>query len=145
MQVAARDLRVAISQHMERHKAVYETTCLKPKHHWLFDVARQIEESPFIADGFVIERLHLRVKAVSEKLLNTRAFERSALCSLPTAQHNSLTAACERGGLVGATACWPGTEAPVGDGVAISGVSLSVGDVAIFGDRLGTVATCCRC
>jgi hypothetical protein len=72
-------LEAAISHHMRLHVTVYGDAHIKPKHHWMFDVAEQFRRDPFILDMFVVERLHLDIKRVAENVKNTRNFERSVL------------------------------------------------------------------
>jgi hypothetical protein len=71
----ASELEAAISSHMRKHVAVYTDIHLKPKHHWMFDVAEQFRRDPFVLDMFVVERLHLDIKRVAENVKNTRTFD----------------------------------------------------------------------
>ena len=50
---------------------------LKPKHHWMWDVADQLMECPIVVDCFIMERYHLGVKEVADNIDNTRSFEAS--------------------------------------------------------------------
>ena len=80
---AARLMRVALADYLTKHKAAYGDRKLKPKAHWMFDVAEQMElaaeaEMPLI-DALVVERIHLGVKAVAADIKNTEAYERSVL------------------------------------------------------------------
>ena len=73
---------VIILAQLEKHKTAYNTESLKPKHHYMFDVACQWLYQEVLVDALVIERLHLRVKVVAELVRNTETFERSSLASL---------------------------------------------------------------
>ena len=51
----------AIGRHQRLHIAAYGVDKLKPKHHWMFDVAEMLQHTEAVLDAFIIERLHLRV------------------------------------------------------------------------------------
>ena len=72
---SARALREALRTFMTAHVQAYGRDHIKPKHHWLFDVADQMERHSAVFDAFIIERLHLRVKAVANLIDNLRSFE----------------------------------------------------------------------
>ena len=57
-------MKAAVSDHMRKHLAAYGDANIKPKHHWMFDVAEQLATHPCVLDAFITERLHLRVKAI---------------------------------------------------------------------------------
>ena len=58
------------------HKAIYTDAHFVPKHHFLWDVASQWDRQEEVFDALVIERLHLRVKAVAENTHNTTRLKR---------------------------------------------------------------------
>ena len=68
----------AICDFMEKHKKAYGTDCIRPKHHWMFDVAISAFRHGMVIDMWIIERLHLRVKPEAELLRNRASFERSS-------------------------------------------------------------------
>ena len=78
---SARALREAMSAFMTAHVQAYGRDHIKPKHHWLFDICDQLERHFAVYDAFIIERLHLRVKAVANLIDNLRMFEVRAGCS----------------------------------------------------------------
>ena len=75
MVASAHALREALKDFMDTHVAAYGRDRIKPKHHWMYDVADQMECLPAVFDAFIIERLHLRVKAVADNVDNLRSFE----------------------------------------------------------------------
>ena len=77
-------------KHMAAHVAAYGTEFLKPKSHWSFDIAVQAARDYRIFDAFALERMHLRVKRVSQHVKNTTAYERSVAIAL-YAQQRALT------------------------------------------------------
>ena len=91
---AAAKIREALTLAMTAHKAAYGNGHLLPKHHWMFDVAEQLERSTLLLDNFVVERLHLRVKDLANQVDNLIRWEESVLTSLVTTQmkgrHQSL-------------------------------------------------------
>ena len=86
-----------IEEFMTKHVSVYGSKCLKPKHCWLWGVAERWRRSKFVWDCFVIERLHLRVKAIGTRLHALQRFERTLLsgmlneqlCALETLEGHS--------------------------------------------------------
>jgi hypothetical protein len=143
---AARRLREAVVRHLELHKAVYGTEHLKPKHHWMFDVADALERDSrlpsrawTLVDAFVVERLHLRVKAPIEQIRNTRTLERSILAAVLNEQVRRLHDG-GNSGLVGPTVA-------VGDAFyakhsEVLSQRVSAGDLLYKGAACGE---CCAC
>ena len=125
---ASKLLRDALTDHLVKHKNVYGESSLKPKHHFMFDVADQWEHQPEVVDAFVVERLHLRVKTVAELVRNTSTFERSCLASLINSHCRLLQTEKFGDGLVGRQVALVGTPASVADCMQIQGMQLSVGD-----------------
>lgn len=89
---AAQQLRQELRDHMVLHLACHGEGNVKPKHHWMWDVADQLQEDaeqgfPFLIDMFVIERLHLSVKGRVEYSTYHKDFGRQVclLISLPMA------------------------------------------------------------
>ena len=56
-QTASVMLEDAVARHMDLHIAAYGLGHIKPKHHWVHDVAQQMPKCPCVVDAFVIERL----------------------------------------------------------------------------------------
>ena len=106
------------------HVAAYGKEHLKPKFHYLWDVAEQLARDPFVVDCFIVERLHLRAKRAAKDVENTRAYERSVLTGVLISHTNALV---DEGsaelGLVGRAAHVPGhTRAVVSRGCVSQGV-----------------------
>ena len=122
----------------------YGADFVKPKTHWAFDVAEQIAKDKWIYDAFVIERLHLRIKALADHCKNVRNYEAVVLSGLVNA-HASLAKDCLPGcGLIGqsfALGDMPGVL--LADHMDLSGKHFSVGDMAVRGEELGQVVVCC--
>ena len=94
LSTACKDLRSLLQRHLEAHLRCYGTGNVKPKHHWMFDVAEGLERDAAegvdaFVDMFAIERLHLRCKRRVAAITNTRRFGKnvrfliyaSCLCS----------------------------------------------------------------
>ena len=79
---AANLLDPAIANFFRAHQAAHGTASVKPKHHWLMDIPAQLRKDGLMLDAFVIERQHLFVKAVAEKVDNTSRYEGSVLASI---------------------------------------------------------------
>jgi hypothetical protein len=138
-------LKDAMRQHLLLHMHAYGKSHLKPKHHWMWDVAEQLSRDAFVLDCFVIERLHKRAKAMANSILNTQRFERSVLSSVLNDHRNALQA---QGspilGLTGKTAPLPGCpSALVGNRLVHEGLYISVGDIVFHENSMGSVSACC--
>jgi hypothetical protein len=66
---AAQLLRAANTDYITKHKALYGSQHIKPKTHWLYDIADQMGlaaeergEEAVLLDAFVVERIHLEIK-----------------------------------------------------------------------------------
>ncbi len=139
----ARRLRVTAARHLQLHIAAYGTGAVLPKHHWLLDIADQIQRDDCVLDAFVIERQHLTVKGVAEHIKNTSCCERSVLASVCTLTSNQAREATFGSGLVGKTAM-------VSDGLWVArhmnivGFTVSLEDIVLRGsDSAGIVLACC--
>lgn len=142
MHMAARDLQRAMCRHLDLHIAAYGTGSVRPKHHWNLDIPGQIVRDQLIIDMFIIERLHLKVKAVAEPIKNTSQFERSLLAGV---LNYSMKPASDN-------ASWShallGSVRSVGNGVFASpkmrvhGLQIEVGDIVVASDRCGLVLSC---
>lgn len=138
---AAAQLKVAQRRHMEAHLAAYGNDHLKPKHHWEMDIAEQIERDGRVLDTLVVERMHLRVKRVSERIVNTLRFERSVLSGVVNLQfRSSAIILSDMHGLRGKTAEWQ--DATVADSAEYFGWHVFGGDVVLRGREAGKVIAC---
>ena len=72
-------LRQAIVEHLEKHKSVYESIHLLPKHHFAILLPEQFARDGVLTDCFVIERSHLLPRSVANDIDNTITFEKSAI------------------------------------------------------------------
>jgi len=143
---AGRRLRVALSDHTALSIRLHGADSVKPKTHWAFDIADQLEASTFVFDAFVIERLHLRIRAIADNVKTPGAgFERAVLSGVVNAHSRTASTSLAGAGLVGATAGMPGAPgAWLSDHVESStGVKAAIGDVVSRGAYMGTVVACC--
>ena len=65
-------LRQRVAEFFAAREAAYGKSSMKPKHHWIWDFIMQWQTDDLILDAMVIERLHLRIKRVAERIANTR-------------------------------------------------------------------------
>ena len=133
-----------VRRHLALHRTAYGDLHVKPKHHWVVDVAEQVRRDGCVIDAFVIERTHLRVKRVAEPVQNTIAFERSVLASLVNVTQHQ--ADLEEDGLIGHT-----DELRDMQGVTIAsklriwGLTLDVGDFIVRDGTAARVVACAKC
>ena len=73
-----------IEEFMTKHVSCYGNQHLKPKHCWLWGIAERWRRNKVkqVWDCFIIERLHLRVKAIGAKLKSLQRFEKTLLSGL---------------------------------------------------------------
>ena len=65
----APQLERASARHLQLFQVAYGPDAVKPKHHWQLDMCRQIPRDGMILDAFIIERIHLQVKATGPTFL----------------------------------------------------------------------------
>ena len=128
---------------LEMHIATYGIEYLKPKHHWVFDIAEQWMHHTLVPDAFLVEKQHLRAKEVADRVRNTICFERSVLTDMLNSQ---VAAICELGKdfeLLSNATQYPGVPGSlVGDTLSIMGVEMSVNDIVFLNDAAGKVLAC---
>jgi hypothetical protein len=146
MPTAADELRKTVSKWMQLHKACYGEAHMVPKHHWMFDIADQLEIDEMVFDQLIIERLHLTVKPHAQRVDNLSIFEASVgkgvlidqlegvkslrlQCTLGDARHSYRR---------------PGTDATFNVQMHINGMHLHEGDVVFYGERAGVIVTCAQ-
>lgn len=61
-------LQSALAKHLELFKLAHGVSAVKPKHHWQLDMARQLPRDGVVLDCFIVERIHLQVKAIGDKV-----------------------------------------------------------------------------
>ena len=143
MAEGSRLLMQAASRHLSMHIACYGTGNVKPKHHWVFDVAEQWLEHACVLDAFLIEKEHLRAKQVADRVDNTSQYEISVLSGILHAQVQSLNDLGPQAELLGNAVPYPGFDnALVSDSVTIDGVHLSVGDFIFSDARAAKIIAC---
>ena len=126
------------------HVAAYGKEHLKPKFHYMWDVAEQLARDPFVLDCFIVERLHLRAKRVAKDVANTRAYERSVLTGVLLSHTNALIGeGSAEFDLVGRAAHVPGhAGAVVARGCVSHGVRMYAGDFVFRDNALGRISSC---
>lgn len=137
---AAAVLRTRLQRHMELHVAAYGVAGVRPKHHWMLDIPAQLIRDRMILDTFVVERGHLRVKAVADGVDNTRRFERSVLAGVLNASFGSSAERYSPHALPGATCI--GQNIFVAKAMRVHGMSVAVGDLVGWGEKVGRVESC---
>ncbi len=143
MRRAAVELRAAHADNMAKHAIAYGEGRVKPKTHWVFDVADAFEKDPHVLDMFVGERLHLRIRDAALPTI-TRRYERTVLASVLLTQHRKL---CSMGGggngLVGKTCVYPGfDDATLAYQMEIGGCLYTTGDVLVREGEAGKLMAC---
>ena len=105
---ATRQLKAATAHHFRLHLEAYGEDLIKPKNHWQIDMVEQIEVDGCVLDAFLIERTHVKVKAIADHIRNTSSFERSVLSGVLNCHFRTLAQATDIAGLRGNTAPLPG-------------------------------------
>ena len=137
-------LATAVADHLRKHKLAYGESFVRPKFHWMFDIAEQWTTAPLVIDAFIIERLHLRMKAIAEPVCNTNVFEETTLAGIINSQLRSLHSndIC-KDGLVGKKAML-GQDIQVADKVTLGGLNISINDVVLKHKTASLVLACLR-
>ncbi len=141
---ASVELQKALEAHMQLHQHAYGTDHIKPKHHWMMDIPRQLVRDRCVLDAFVIERTHLVVKSIATHVKNTHLYERSVLAGVTTkafqASDDKLAAV---DGLMGRTMGLPGCPGALASKqLRIFGTEIAMDDVVSQGEAVGIVFAC---
>ena len=140
---AADVLETIAANFLQLHQATYGTASVKPKHHWLLDLAAQIRRDGLVVDAFVIERQHLLVKGVAEHIDNTSEYESSLCSSVLTLQLQEGNDDAFFNGLIGQTSLLEGFAATrVASKLTYGCMLIRAGDFICRGDEAGVVAGC---
>ena len=133
--IAATRLRASRARYMGLTKACHGSDHLKPKSHWLYDIADQFDVwfnllretclDQIYPDTFPLEWNHIGVKHLAERICNMATFEASLLSSLITLQRRQLL-----GEPVGDRLCGTPEPIPNTDGMMISDRAV-VGGMAV--------------
>ena len=145
MAEAGSRLRTALEAHMAQHIRAYGLDKIRPKSHWSFDIADFLERDEFLFDCFIIERLHLRVKAVAENIKNLHTSERSVMSGIVNDQVRRLRVDSLSSGLLGRTAKLLGfPDVLLADHLDLQGFCVAVDDYVFYGNvGFGQVLACC--
>jgi hypothetical protein len=139
MPVASRMLTNATATHLRCHIEVYGGDTVKPKHHWMFDVAEQMSSLPLVVDAFIIERIHLRIKRNADKVHELGVFEKSVMAGVVNSIFDEASKPFSDG-LRGATSDAEGTV--LGDHLCVGSLRVDSGDVIMRGDEVAVVSVC---
>ena len=143
----ADQLQVAMRTRMERSVAIYGSDASIPKDHATRHVPPQIKGDLIVLDMFVVERLNLLVKHVSEAIDNTRRWNYSVLASVLTNQCNLLSESRHMTpGLVGKCVAWPqDPSVTLARRVSAFGKDFQNGDFVVASNgAVGCVDACAR-
>ena len=128
---------------LEMHISCYGSEYIKPKHHWVFDIAEQWSLHSFVPDAFLIEKQHLAAKSIGNRVRNRTTFEKSVLSGMLNSQVQSIGQLGQDFELMHNAIPFPGLETSVvGDTVSINGVGMSVDDIVLYNDTAGKVIAC---
>jgi hypothetical protein len=142
---AARRLKRQLSSWLRLHIAAYGHRWVKPKFHWMFDVAEQMLIDEILMDQFIVERLHLLIMEHAERCDNpNRRYERSVLSGVIHHQLLNVRRLRRDCSLLDETTMslvgFP--DARLGDNMEIHGMKISVEDFVFHGESLGEVVAC---
>ena len=146
MENGASLLEQRMTDFMTIHIAVYGAEYIRPKFHWIFDIAVQWRRDRdwFVFDCFCIERLHVTVKAVANNAKNLTTYEKTVVAGILNNQLLDLKSFRGECTLVASTiAAMPGfPDARVADNMNVMGAYISVDDLVLLDGRLGKVLAC---
>lgn len=133
----------AVPGFLRAHIAVYGTSHLVPKHHWLLDIPPQLGRDAMVLDCFVVERTHLVVKRTADQVKNLQHFETAVLRGVTNSTFASAAEAVDGDHLQGPCAPMPGFPmAHVADKMRIGAFEVSIHDIVLRGPECGTIAAC---
>ena len=141
---AANDVERSSCEQMTRAIAAIGVDSITPKFHWAIDLAEQMRSSDYLADAFVIERLHLRARDIANRIQNTAAYEDTLCAGLVNRQ---ATSEGSLGGLEGAEANMPIEDFAhvlVADRMYFHGKRFAIGDMVQREQDIGRLVACIK-
>ena len=142
---AADRLNGQLTKWLDLHTAAYGEDRVKPKFHWMFDVAEHMSRDDILMDQFIVERLHLLVKHHAERCDNpTKRYERAVLSGVLHSQLTNVARLRRDCSMIDKTTMtlsgFP--DARFGDNMEIYGMQISVSDFVFHSESLGEVVAC---
>ena len=123
----------AIQQHFAAFVLVYSDDEVKPKHHYMCHLPRQLQRDKFLIDTFALERKHYDVKKLADHTDNTREFEVSVLSRVHLAELRAHASIDDTVALRGRQAYYVPLQGRVADGLEGYGLRFHTGDI-VFRD-----------
>ena len=146
MKEAASLLRDRQQRHMELNELAHGNTMIVPKFQWQFDISEQLDRDSdleFLADAFIIERIHLRIKPVAEAHDNTARYEAGVLAGVIASHRRDLEHVDLGDGLRGRKWRMPGAPGTIlSKAMCVNGASVAVGDIVTNGESFGIITAC---
>ena len=141
---ASAQLSRALADFMQKHKRVYGTEHILPKHHWLFDICEQMLRDPLVLDAFIVERLHLKVKDHASRVDTSVRRNRAVLSGILNQQLQDMRGLRLNCCSLGRTCkAMPGyTGAYLAHDMDALGMRISTGDLVFCNDVVGEVTGC---
>ena len=140
---AANELRTKIGRFMALHTTCYGSDYVKPKHAWQWAIAEHWDRDDCVWDAFIIERLHLLVKATSARFRYTPNMEEYTLSGTMNSQivsMQTLKGSCCFLDPPVATNVLPDTL--FADSMMVWGMPLRVDDVVFYDRNAGKLVAC---
>ena len=126
-------LAAAVSRHLACFRLVYSEDMVKPKHHYLFHLPRQLARDTFLLDAFTLERKHQEVKRAASNTDNTAEYEVSTLARVHVDEmRNQSQLECDDG-LRGPRVRYEPLAAILADALEYRGLRVHVGDIVFQG------------
>ena len=108
---------------------------MKPKHHYVCHLPRQVARDGFLMDAFTLERKHQEVKRAASNTDNTTEFELSTLARAHTEElRNQASLQCDNG-LRGRQVRYDPLASFVADSLEYRGLRVSAGGLVFRGDE----------
>ena len=140
---AASLLKQRISSFLELHICAYGEEHLKPKHCWMWAIVEHWLRDDWVFDAFIVERLHLQVKACGHRLRSLKRYERSLLSGIVNMQINCLQTLNGPVCLIDTpVACEEIPGAMLADSMQVYGVTMKVDDIAFHQQAACKVVAC---
>ena len=141
----------AIVEHLEKHRSVYGSLDLLPKHHFALHLPQQIARDKALTDCFVVERSHLLPRGIANEIDNSIMFEKSTISRMLLARMSSLESFEERNGLTGKDAAMCpelsralGADVVVAAGAQIDGIRIKRDDVLLVDGYTIKLSAVCK-
>ena len=131
-----------IARHLRKHIDCYGDQFVRSKKHFTFDLVDQFRRDKQVTDMFPLERGHIIVKRMAERVENTTTYEKTLLSLVFIDQMRQLNESPFGDGLLGCVAQCHELDGYVAQEMECGALKINSGDIVLSTDMAALVRLC---